>query len=39
MEKEKNMIITVNYYMKENIYLKENGTEKDLMNMVILYMN
>ena len=29
MEKEKNMIIMVNYYLKENIKMEENGMEKE----------
>ena len=39
MEKEKNMIMTVHQNLKENIYLIENGMEKDLKKMEIQYMN
>ena len=41
MEKGKNIMTMkkVVYIMKENIYMKKNGMEKDMMNMVILYMN
>ena len=35
MEKEKNIIIMVNYYLKVNIYIIKNGMEKDMMIMVI----
>ena len=33
MEKENNIILMVYQNLKENIYLKGNGMEKDLMKM------
>jgi len=31
MEKEKNIIVMVKYYLKENIYMEKNGMEKDII--------
>ena len=39
MEKEKNIIKMVNYYLKVNIYMIENGQVKDMMIVIILFMN
>ena len=39
MEKEKNIIIMEYQNMKEIIYIIKNGMVKDMMKMVILYMN
>ena len=30
-EKEKNIILMVIYYLKENIYMEINGVEKDII--------
>ena len=36
MEKEKNIMNTINYYyLKENIYVAKNGMERDMMKKVI----
>ena len=37
MEKEKNMMKTVYYYLKVNIIKEKNGTEKDI-KIIKLYM-
>jgi len=38
MEKEKNMVIMVNYYLKENIKMeKEMEKEKNMMVMMVNY--
>ena len=39
MEKEKNIMIMVYYYMRENIKMIINGMEKDMIKIKILYMN
>ena len=39
MEEEKNIIMMVIYYLKENIYIIKNGMEKDMIKMGILFMN
>ena len=39
MEKEKNIMIMVYYYMKENIKMIINGMEEDMIEIKILYMN
>jgi len=33
MEKEKNIIMMVNYYLKENIWIAWDGMEKDIIKM------
>ena len=37
MEKEKNIVIQVDYYLKENIIKGKNGAEKDMLK-IKLYM-
>ena len=39
MDMEKNIINMDKLNLKENIKMEKNGMEKDLMKMVILYMN
>ena len=39
MEKEKNIIITKIYYLKEIIQMEKDGKEKDMILKIILYMN
>ncbi len=39
MDKEKNKLIMGNYYLKENIKMKLNGLEKDMIKMEKFYMN
>ena len=35
MEKEKNIIMIVNYYLKDNIHMEKDGMEKDIIKMEI----
>ena len=37
--KGKNIILMVILNLKENIYITKNGKVKDMMNLIILYMN
>ena len=39
MEKGKHMIRKVTYYLKENIIMEKDGMEKDMMRMVMSFMN
>ena len=39
MEKEKNIILTKNYYLRENIQIIKDGMGKVMMKMVIICMN
>ena len=39
MEKEKNMIIMVNYYLMVNIKKEKGGMGKDIMEKTMSYMN
>ena len=36
MDKVKNMMIMVNYYLKENIYMEKNGMEKYIIIIIII---
>ena len=36
MEKEKNIMEMVNYNLKENILMENNGMERDIIKMAIL---
>ena len=38
MENVKNIMIMVNYYLKENIQMEKNGMEKGLTKMEKLYL-
>ena len=39
MEKGKNIMIMVNYYLKENIYSQKNGMGKYMIIMEMYYLN
>ena len=39
MEKGKHMIGKVTYYLKKNIIMEKDGMEKDMMQMVMSFMN
>jgi len=39
MEEEKNILIMINYFLKENILMDYNGMEKDMMEKVMWNMN
>ena len=36
MDKVKNIMIMVNYYLKENIYMEKNGMEKYIIIIIII---